>query len=141
MEEETREVSRRSLLDAGIRQLEQGKFFRAHDEFESLWRSAPNQSERDLWQALSQLAAALVKHERGEPATAITLLAKARTRLLASRLLPDPAVGLRSYLDAMAAAVATERDLPPSALPGEVVEALGRLIHRQDPDEADGGMS
>jgi predicted metal-dependent hydrolase len=135
------QVSRRSLLDAGLEKLDSGRFFQAHDEFETLWRRAPNQSERDLWQALSQLAAALVKHERGEPATAITLLAKARTRLLASRLLPDPSEGLRDYLDAISAAVTTEKDLPSSGLPGEVVEALGRLIQRTEPDEEGGAIS
>src|SRR5262249_4539411 len=82
---------RSHLRGEGARLLAEGESSRAPEACEDLWKAAPAQRERDLWQGLSQLAAALVKYERGEPATAITLLAKSRSKLEAARLEGDAA--------------------------------------------------
>lgn len=118
---------RSHLLEEGTRLLGEGEFFRAHEAFEDLWNAASTQAQRDLWQGLSQLAAALVKHERGEPATAITLLAKARSKLTGHRFEEDIASALRSYLDSLAGPVTGERDLPPTSIPASFLEALRRI--------------
>jgi predicted metal-dependent hydrolase len=122
------------LLERGARLLERGEFFDAHEAFEDLWRTSPSPSERDFWQGMSQMAAALVKHERGEPATAISLLAKARLRLLAGHLAGTSISELKTYLDALAAAVAAERNLPATALPGALILTLRRKLAGEDGD-------
>jgi predicted metal-dependent hydrolase len=115
---------RAHLLEEGARLLAAREFFKAHESFEDLWKAASAQRDRDLWQGLSQLAAALVKHERGEPATAISLLAKARAKLTGVRFEEAAAAALRAYLDSLAGPVAAERDLPRTALPDPFLEAL-----------------
>jgi len=106
----------------------EGRFRKAHETFEDLSRSAGPQAERDLWQGFAQVAAALARHDRGEAATAISLLAKARARLLGSRLTAGSLPALKGYLDALAEASASERDLPPTGLPEEVLAALRRTL-------------
>jgi predicted metal-dependent hydrolase len=123
-------AERRRLLDEGVRLLAEGAFFQAHEAFEELWRGSARR-ERELWQGLAQAAAALVKHERDEPATAISLLAKARSRLLEAGLPPSAAASLREHLDRLSEAVTEGRDLPPAALPGTVAAALDAILARE----------
>jgi len=112
------------LLEEGARLLGAREFFKAHEAFEDLWKAASAQRDRELWQGLSQLSAALVKHERGEPATAISLLAKARAKLTGVRFEEAAASALRGYLDSLAGPVAAEKNLPATALPPALLEAL-----------------
>jgi predicted metal-dependent hydrolase len=118
---------RSHLLEEGARLIASRAFFRAHEAFEDLWKAASGQRERDLWQGLSQLAAALVKHDRGEPATAITLLAKARSKLTGVRFEAEAAEALRTYLDALAGPVTAEKELPATGLPEPFLAAIRRI--------------
>lgn len=72
---------RLDLLGHGARLLDAGRFFDAHEAFEDLWHSSAAPDERDLWQGMAQLCGALVKHGRGDRATALSLLGKSRKRL------------------------------------------------------------
>ncbi|MBI3449840.1 MAG: DUF309 domain-containing protein [Acidobacteria bacterium] len=115
---------RRHLLDEGARLLASRQFYKAHEAFEDLWKAASRQQDRDLWQGLSQLAAALVKHDRREPTTAISLLAKAKSRLTAARLAGEGGTAMIAYLDALAGPIAQEKELPDTKLPKILLEAL-----------------
>jgi len=115
---------RRHLLDEGARLLASRRFYKAHEAFEDLWKAASRQQDRDLWQGLAQLAAALVKHDGREPTTAISLLAKARSRLTAARLQGEGGAAMTAYLDALAGPIAQEQELPDTGLPKVLLEAL-----------------
>ncbi len=54
--------------------------FHAHELFESLWKSRPD-DERELWQGLAQLCVGLTHGLRGNSVGAVTLLRRAATRL------------------------------------------------------------
>jgi len=66
-------VEAQRLLDAGLP-------FHAHEVLEGTWKAAPPQ-ERDLWQGLAQLAVGLTHLRRGNPAGALTLLRRGRSRI------------------------------------------------------------
>jgi len=124
-------AERERLLESGADLLERKKFFEAHEAFEDLWNATASQAERDIWQGLAQVAAALVKHERGEPASAITLLAKAKKRLTGSGLLKDATPLLAGWLDALATPVTCERDLGDTGLEKALLDRLRRLLRER----------
>jgi predicted metal-dependent hydrolase len=70
-------------LERGIALFNTGSYFEAHEEFEDLWRAATG-PERPLYQGLAQACAGLVKHQRSEPRSALTLLDKALGKLRAA---------------------------------------------------------
>jgi len=115
---------RSRLISDGARLLAGGGYFEAHEAFEDLWNGTSHSGEREIWQGLSQLAAALVKHQRGEPATAISLFAKARSRLKGAPLEPQAAESLRAWLDTLVGPIAGEHDLPDTTLPLPFLEAV-----------------
>ncbi|HXI04319.1 MAG TPA: DUF309 domain-containing protein [Candidatus Saccharimonadales bacterium] len=121
--------ARRGLLEEGCRLLSTGEYFAAHEAFEDLWHSTDVQAERDVWQGMAQVAAALVKHDRGESASAITLLAKAARRLEGTPLLLPHAVIVKEWLDALSDPVTREKDLdganPTPALRRTLAALLG----------------
>lgn len=125
------DTERERLLDSGAGLLAKQKFFEAHEAFEDLWNSTAAQAERDIWQGMAQVAAALVKHERGEPASAITLLAKAKKRLTGSGLLRDATPLLAAWLDALATPVTCERDLGETGLEPALLDRLRRLLRER----------
>jgi hypothetical protein len=112
------------LVEEGATRLRKGEFFLAHESFEDLWKAATTHLGRETWQGLSQVSAALLKHTRGESATAISLLAKARSRMLGASLGGEAGAAMRLWLDALAGPVTGEKELPSTALPGEVLPAL-----------------
>jgi len=118
---------RTRLIEEGTRLLASGKYFRAHEAFEDLWNGSRSHRERETWQGLTQIAAALVKHERRETTTAISLLAKARSRLLGLKFEGDGGAGLHEYLDRLADPLTNDRDLPSTELPVSLLEALRAL--------------
>jgi len=115
---------RSHLIEEGARLLATKEFFGAHEAFEDLWIATGHARHREVWQGLSQVAAALVKHEKGEPTTAISILAKARARLKGGHFEGAAAEALGRYLDALADAVTAERHLPDTALPSPLLQAL-----------------
>ena len=133
--------ARIQLLDAGARLLSAGDFLRAHESFEGLWRDASRQSERDIWQGLAQIAAALVKHMEAEPTTAITLLAKAEARLMGTPLLRLSIPALKAWVDALADPVTRGTNLPDASLPGEVLATLRSILAAHGDGAPDGNSS
>ena len=82
---------RRRLLERGSKLFDAGSWFAAHEAFEEIWRSTTPEP-RDLFQGLVQVAAGLHHYfDRGRPAPARRLLARARKRLAG---LPARTLGL-----------------------------------------------
>ena len=67
-------------LDLAQRYLDTGRPFHAHEVFEALWKSRPEQ-ERDLWQGLAQLTVGLTHALRGNRTGAAALLQRGDDRL------------------------------------------------------------
>lgn len=67
-------------LRAGVERFNQERYFEAHEAFEDLWRAATG-DRRQLYQGLVQVCAGLVKHQRNEPAPAVTLLRRGLDRI------------------------------------------------------------
>ena len=111
-------------MEEGAARLARGEFFLAHESFEDLWKAATTHVGKETWQGLSQVSAALLKHARGESATAISLLAKARARMLGAPLVGEAGAAIRAWLDTLAGPVIGELELPSTALPLEVMPAL-----------------
>lgn len=68
-------------LQEAQRLLDIGRPFQAHEVLELRWKRCP-QSERELWQALAQLAVAVTHSLRGNTAGARSLLNRAHTGLI-----------------------------------------------------------
>ncbi len=69
-----------ATVQAGLVRFQRGDFHAAHDAWEEGWRKAQG-SERQLFQALVQLAAAFHQWGRGKPEGAATLFGRARSHL------------------------------------------------------------
>ena len=80
------------LLEQGAALFNSRLYFEAHEAFEDLWRQSQGDL-RTVHQGIVQCCAGLVKHQRGQPAPACTLLRKGLDKLTAA-----PA-NLRSGLD------------------------------------------
>ena len=113
--------------DEAVRQaqrlIDDGYPFHAHEVFEAVWKSTPEQ-DRGLWQGLAQLAVGLTHVQRGNSTGAMTLLRRSADRIESySEVTPYglDVAGLASY--ARALAVEIERD-------GAAVAASGRLRPR-----------
>ena len=70
-------------LARGITLFNSGCYFEAHEAFEDLWRASEGEL-RVVYQGVVQACAGLVKHQRGEPASALTLLGKGLGKLEAA---------------------------------------------------------
>jgi len=66
----------------GIRLLNSGRFFEAHEALEDIWREAPL-SEKKFWQGLVQVAVALHHHSTGNIIGAKSVMARAARNLSA----------------------------------------------------------
>jgi len=70
------ELAQTSAWQAGLAYLEQGFFWEAHEVLEPVWMALPQGSvERELVQALIQLANACLKREMGRPRAVLRLCA------------------------------------------------------------------
>jgi hypothetical protein len=99
-------------LADGIAHFNSAAYFEAHEAFEDLWRTAEG-DRRLLLQGLTQICAGLVKHQRGQPAPACTLMARGLQKIEtkdASRLpelqIPSLAKQVRVILEALDAGAA-----------------------------------
>lgn len=97
------------ILRRGIAHFNAERYFEAHEAFEDLWR-AESGARRPLYQGLTQACAGLVKHQRGQPGPAATLLRRGLDKLEAAPPacrtgidLPSLIRSLRDILDALAA--------------------------------------
>jgi uncharacterized protein len=64
----------------GIKLLNTGKFFEAHEVLEDVWRDAPFE-EKKYWQGLVQVAVALHHHSTGNMVGARSVMARAARNL------------------------------------------------------------
>lgn len=64
----------------GIKLLNSGKFFEAHEVLEDVWREAPP-AEKKFWQGLVQVAVALHHHSTGNLVGAKSVMARAARNL------------------------------------------------------------
>lgn len=71
----------RDLFSKGIREFRSGRFFEAHEEWESLWKDA-REPEKRVLQGLIQLAAGCVHLGRGRVAPAERLFGLAEEKLV-----------------------------------------------------------
>lgn len=70
-------------LEAGISHFNRREYFEAHEAFEDLWRASSGDL-RLLYQGVVQACAGLVKHQRGQDSSAITLLRRGLAKLEAA---------------------------------------------------------
>lgn len=68
-------------LGLAQRLLDSGRPFHAHEVLESAWKTA-DPTERDLWQALAQLAVGVTHAARGNPVGAQRLVDRGASRLV-----------------------------------------------------------
>ncbi|MCA1831708.1 MAG: DUF309 domain-containing protein [Actinomycetota bacterium] len=69
-----------TALDRGIAHFNAGEYFQAHEVWEEGWHPA-EESERDFWQGVIQVAVGLTHRQRGNPRGAVTLLERGARRL------------------------------------------------------------
>lgn len=61
------------LLRIGVDHFNAGRFFQAHEAWETAWHPSP-EPEREFWQGITQVAVGFTHHGRGNPTGAVTLL-------------------------------------------------------------------
>ena len=112
-------------LTLARRYLDEELPFHAHEVFESLWKSRPA-AERDLWQALAQIAVGLTHALRGNPTGARALLLRGRDRL--RRYAGDPH-GVD--VDGILAAIGTGLDEMDTGEPASATLVAAQRVSRQ----------
>ncbi len=65
----------------GLRAYAEGRFFPAHEAWESAWRQLRGDPDEEFFKGLAQLGAGFVHWQRGNPWGARVLLTRAATRL------------------------------------------------------------
>jgi predicted metal-dependent hydrolase len=70
------------LLDIGIEHFNAGRFFQAHETWETAWHPSPA-DERDFWQGLTQIAVGFTHYQRGNPKGSVTLLQRGARKIAA----------------------------------------------------------
>jgi uncharacterized protein len=106
------------LLDEGISSFNARKYFEAHEAFEDLWRPATGDL-RLVYQGIVQACAGLVKHQRGQPVSAITLLRKGLIKLesdVSSCRSGVDVEALARELRCVLDALGEQREFPPPAM-------------------------
>jgi predicted metal-dependent hydrolase len=68
------------LLRIGIEHFNAGRFFQAHEAWETAWHPAP-EDERDFWQGMTQIAVGFTHYQRGNPKGAVTLLQRGARKI------------------------------------------------------------
>jgi predicted metal-dependent hydrolase len=68
------------LLDIGIEHFNAGRYFQAHEAWETAWHPSPD-AERDFWQGITQIAVGFTHRARGNARGAVTLLRRGAARL------------------------------------------------------------
>jgi hypothetical protein len=65
----------------GIAHFNAGRFFPAHEAWETAWKQARGQSDEEFFKGLSQLGAGYVHYRRGNPHGARTLIRRGTSRI------------------------------------------------------------
>ncbi len=69
----------------GLELFNEGHFHEAHEEIEEAWKTYPKgHPTRVFFQGLIQAAVAMHHHRRGKQGPAVTMIARARTKLVAA---------------------------------------------------------
>lgn len=105
-------------LARGVALFNSGRYFEAHEVFEDLWRASEGEL-RIVYQGVVQACAGLVKHQRGAPASARTLLAKGLGKLEAAPLSCRPGIdvaGLARALTEVLRAIETRVSFRPPVM-------------------------
>ena len=68
------------LLDIGIEHFNAGRFFQAHETWETAWHPSPA-DERNFWQGMTQVAVGFTHYQRGNPKGAVTLLQRGARKI------------------------------------------------------------
>lgn len=68
------------LLHVGTERFNAGRFFEAHEAWETAWHTAPA-GERDFWQGITQVAVGFTHLQRGNPRGAVSLLRRGADHL------------------------------------------------------------
>lgn len=66
---------------AGVHHFDAGRFFPAHEAWETAWKQAKGTPDQEFFKGLSQLGAGYVHHLRGNPHGAFTLLRRGASRI------------------------------------------------------------
>lgn len=67
----------------GLELFNEGQFHEAHEEIEESWKTYPKgHPTRVFFQGLIQAAVAMHHHRRGKPGPAVTMIERARTKLV-----------------------------------------------------------
>lgn len=69
-----------ALLEVGIEHFNAGRFFQAHEAWETAWHPS-EELERDFWQGITQVAVGYTHRGRGNVTGAVTLLRRGAARL------------------------------------------------------------
>jgi uncharacterized protein len=65
----------------GIEHFNEGRFFPAHEAWETAWKQARGTEDEEFFKGLSQLGAGYVHYRRGNPHGAQTLIRRAQSRI------------------------------------------------------------
>jgi len=106
----------------GVDHFDAGRFFPAHEAWETCWKQAKTTPDAEFYKGLSQLGAGYTHMRRGNPHGAFTLMRRA-----SGRIARYP--GIHLGVDTVALAAAAERD-------AEAIEAAhraGRAMPAIDP--------
>jgi hypothetical protein len=91
--------------ELGRRYVREGRYFPAHEAWETAWKQAKGTGDEEFFKGLSQLGAGYVHLLRGNAHGAITLLGRAESRIARY---PDPHRGVRTA--ALAAKLRADAD-------------------------------
>lgn len=99
-----------SLVREGMRLYNAGRFWEAHEAWETVWRAAP-EAERLAWQGLIQAAAAMLHKERGN-AHGLAALGEAAVAKLREGVPPGFPVETARFAEALARCVRENGPVP-----------------------------
>lgn len=68
------------LLEQGVEHFNEGRFFQAHECWETAWHPSPDE-ERNFWQGITQIAVGFTHRGRGNATGAVTLLRRGAEKL------------------------------------------------------------
>jgi len=100
-----------AFVREGVRLYNAGRFWEAHEAWETVWRAAPA-AERAAWQGLIQAAAAMLHRERGN-AHGLATLGEAAVAKLGGGIPPGFPIETARFAAALARCVREGGPVPP----------------------------
>ncbi len=118
------ELSREENHRLGIEHFNAGRFFQAHEAWETCWKQSKGSEDEEFFKGLSQLGAGYTHYRRGNPHGARTLMERGLRRIL-----PQAPKHHGLDIEALAAEVRSHADEIDSA------ERAGRPMPEIDPPQ------